>query len=227
MHINYNTRESHAACMALLCEGIYMINFLKNRLLFILIIIFIILLIFFKLTNEQVEPEPLSVLIVVDEEYRSNYHDWEERVKDILEKADNEFVEVAKIDFKVKALGKWKSYGNDSTDILKNLQKDWDGYDYQFVIGVTRDPNFREGGIAPIYQNKPVGSAFSIVYDQGEKTYLSLRHELSHNFGLSHHGKNSKIKCIMNYSFLYNFGSWENKHIKQLNHNKKWYTTRD
>ncbi|MFV2046327.1 zinc-dependent metalloprotease [Metabacillus litoralis] len=191
------------------------------------ILLFVIALLFLSfIPNEKdaaFEPHPLYVLVAVDEEYRNTHEDWQIRAKEVVEQADDLFNNTFNIDFQVTAVGKWESDGLNSKEILQDLKSNWDNPEYDFIVGITLDENFTEGGIAPIYKEKPKKSAYSVVYDQGDRTYQSLQHELSHNFGLSHHPEDSEIKCIMNYSFLYKISEWDPDHLDQLKKNVKWY----
>ncbi|MBM7587749.1 hypothetical protein JOC86_004323 [Bacillus pakistanensis] len=166
----------------------------------------------------------VTVLAVADEEYRAAYSDWQSRVQQIIENADNAFIRDHGIDFQVKAVGNWSSQGGNSSQILSDLSRDWNGYDYDFVVGFTRDTNFTAGGIAYVYSSNPGGSAFSVNLDQGvTNTSKAAQHEFSHNFGLGHDPQGSGIRCIMNYDYSYSVDYWHADHNAQIQRNKVWY----
>lgn len=166
----------------------------------------------------------VTVLAVADEEYRAAYGDWQSRIQNIIEYADNAFNRDHAIDFQVQALGQWSSQGGNSSQILADLGQDFDGYGYDFVVGFTRDSNFDAGGIAYVYGSAPYGSALSVNLDQGvTNTWHAAQHELSHNFGLSHDPQGSGIQCIMNYDYSYSVDYWEPTHDNQIEQNEYWY----
>ncbi|XXM73207.1 zinc-dependent metalloprotease [Lysinibacillus sphaericus] len=165
----------------------------------------------------------VTVLAVADEEYRAVYGDWQSRVQQIVENADNAFTRDHGIDFQVKAVGNWTSQGGNSSQILSDLSRDWSGYNYDFVVGFTRDVNFEAGGIAYVYSSDP-GTAFSVNLDQGvTNTSKAAQHEFSHNYGLGHDPQGSGIRCIMNYDYSYSVDYWHPEHNTQIQNNKYWY----
>jgi hypothetical protein len=165
----------------------------------------------------------VTVLAVADEEYRAAYGDWQSRVQQIVENADNAFTRDHGIDFQVQAVGNWTSQGGNSSQILSDLSRDWSGYNYDFVVGFTRDVNFEAGGIAYVYSSDP-GAAFSVNLDQGvTNTSKAAQHEFSHNYGLGHDAQGSGIRCIMNYDYSYSVDYWHPAHNTQIQNNKYWY----
>jgi hypothetical protein len=165
----------------------------------------------------------VTVLAVADEEYRAAYGDWQSRVQQIVENADNAFTRDHGIDFQVRAVGNWTSQGGNSSQILSDLNRDWSGYNYDFVVGFTRDVNFEAGGIAYVYSSDP-GAAFSVNLDQGvTNTSKAAQHEFSHNYGLGHDAQGSGIRCIMNYDYSYSVDYWHTAHNTQIQNNKYWY----
>ncbi len=166
----------------------------------------------------------VTVLAVADEEYRAQYSDWQTRIQNAVESADNAFYRDHDIDFQVHALGNWYSQGSNASQILSDLSNDWSGYSYDFVVGFTRDANFDAGGIAYVYSSAPSGSAFSVNLDQGTtNTWHAAQHEFSHNFGLGHDPQGSGIRCIMNYDYSYSVDYWDQDHDNQIEQNEYWY----
>ncbi|WLD94696.1 zinc-dependent metalloprotease [Alkalihalobacillus sp. AL-G] len=166
----------------------------------------------------------VTVLAVADEEYRSAYGDWQTRIQNIVEYADNAFNRDHAIDFQVHALAAWSSQGGNSSQILQDLGRDFDGLGYDFVVGFTRDSAFDAGGIAYVYGSAPYGSALSVNLDQGvTNTWHASQHEFSHNFGLGHDPQGSGIRCIMNYDYSYSVDYWHPEHDSQIEQNEYWY----
>jgi Metallo-peptidase family M12 len=165
----------------------------------------------------------VTVLAVADEEYRATYSDWQSRVQQIVENADDAFIRDHGIDFQVQAVGNWTSQGGNSSQILSDLSRDWSGYNYDFVVGFSRDANFEAGGIAYVYSSDP-GTAFSVNLDQGvTNTSKAAQHEFSHNYGLGHDAQGSGIRCVMNYDYSYSVDYWHPAHNTQIQNNKVWY----
>lgn len=165
----------------------------------------------------------VTVLAVADEEYRGTYSDWQNRVQQIVENADDAFIRDHGIDFQVQAVGNWTSQGGNSSQILSDLSRDWSGYSYDFVVGFSKDANFDAGGIAYVYSSDP-GTAFSVNLDQGvTNTSKAAQHEFSHNYGLGHDAQGSGIRCVMNYDYSYSVDYWHPAHNTQIQNNKVWY----
>jgi hypothetical protein len=165
----------------------------------------------------------VTVLAVADEEYRATYSDWQSRVQQIVENADDAFIRDHGIDFQVQAVGNWTSQGGNSSQILSDLSRDWSGYSYDFVVGFSKDANFDAGGIAYVYSSDP-GTAFSVNLDQGvTNTSKAAQHEFSHNYGLGHDAQGSGIRCVMNYDYSYSVDYWHPAHNTQIQNNKVWY----
>ncbi|TMU87083.1 peptidase M84 [Bacillus sp. BHET2] len=166
----------------------------------------------------------VTVLVAVDEEYRAAHPDWQTLTTDIVEKADDGFTRDHGIDFEVKALAQWDSNGNNAPEILQDLDRDWNGNGYDFVVGFTRDVNFNSGGIAYVYPSAPNGSAISVNLDQGaQNTWHAAQHEFSHNYGLSHDAQGSRIQCIMNYDYSYQVDYWDQDHDNEIEAHKAWF----
>ncbi|WP_409290585.1 zinc-dependent metalloprotease [Peribacillus sp. SCS-37] len=166
----------------------------------------------------------VTVLVVADEEYRAAYSDWQTRIQTIVETADNAFNRDHSVDFVVQAVGNWSSQGGNSSQLLADLARDWDGRGYDFAAGFSRDAAFDAGGIAYVYTGAPAGSAMSVNLDQGTaNTAKAAQHEFPHNFGLSHDAQGSGIRCIMNYDYSYSVDYWHADHNAQIAANKYWY----
>ncbi|MCA0983397.1 zinc-dependent metalloprotease [Halobacillus yeomjeoni] len=165
-----------------------------------------------------------TVLIAADEEYRAARSDWQTFTQNIVENADNAFVRDHGIDLEVQAFAQWSSEGNNASEILQDLDQDWNGQGYDFVVGFTKDSNFNAGGIAYVYQSSPYGSAVSVNLDQGaENTWRAAQHEFSHNYGLGHDAQGSGIECIMNYDYSYEVDYWDQEHDDEIQAHKAWY----
>ncbi|MBF0707562.1 zinc-dependent metalloprotease [Alkalihalobacillus hwajinpoensis] len=175
-------------------------------------------------TPTATDASVVTVLIAADEEYRAAHSDWQTLTQNIVENADNGFTRDHNIDFEIKALGEWTSEGANASEILQDMDKDWNGNGYDFVVGFTRDANFNSGGIAYVYPNSPYGSAVSVNLDQGAtNTWHAAQHEFSHNYGLSHDAQGSGIKCIMNYDYSYSVDYWDEDHDNLIEAHKGWY----
>ncbi|PAE15853.1 peptidase M84 [Virgibacillus sp. 7505] len=168
--------------------------------------------------------QKVTVLAVADEEYRAAYPDWQQRIISIVEQADNAFNRDHDVDYVVEAVGQWSSSGSNSSALLQDLQRDWDGRGYDFVAGFTRDSRFDAGGIAYVYSGAPSGSAISVNLDQGTRnTAYAAQHEFTHNYGIGHDAQGSGIRCIMNYDYSYTVDYWDEGHDRVLSQNKFWY----
>lgn len=166
----------------------------------------------------------VTVLVAADEEYRAAHSDWQTLVQNIVEKADDGFIRDHNIDFEVAAFAQWSSEGNNASEILQDLDGDYNGQGYDFVVGFTRDANFNSGGIAYVYPYAPSGSAISVNLDQGhENTWHAAQHEFSHNYGLGHDAQGSGIECIMNYDYSYQVDYWDQEHDNEIQAHKSWY----
>ncbi|WP_349409377.1 zinc-dependent metalloprotease [Pseudalkalibacillus sp. SCS-8] len=166
----------------------------------------------------------VTVFVAVDEEYRAAHSDWQTLTQNIVENADNGFQRDHNIDFQVKAFGEWSSQGANASEILQDLDRDWNGTGHDFLVGFTKDSNFNAGGIAYVYSSSPYGSAVSVNLDQGAtNTWHAAQHEFSHNYGLGHVQQGSGVKCIMNYDYSYSVDYWHQSHDDQIQSNKGWY----
>ncbi|QPC48305.1 peptidase M84 [Mangrovibacillus cuniculi] len=166
----------------------------------------------------------VTVLIAVDEEYRAARPDWQTFTQNIVERADDAFIRDHGIDFEIKAVAEWSSQGNNASEILQDLDRDWNGRGYDFVVGFTRDAKFNSGGIAYVYPYAPNGSAISVNLDQGaENTWHAAQHEFSHNYGLGHDPQGSGIRCIMNYDYSYSVDYWDQEHDDVIQQHKTWF----
>ncbi|WP_377889880.1 zinc-dependent metalloprotease [Alkalihalobacillus sp. R86527] len=166
----------------------------------------------------------VTVIVAADEEYRAAHSDWQTLTQNIVENADNGFTRDHDIDFQVKTFAQWSSEGANASEILQDLDGDWNGNGEDFLVGFTRDSNFNSGGIAYVYPNAPYQSAVSVNLDQGaENTWHAAQHEFSHNYGLGHDAQGSGIKCIMNYDYSYSVDYWDQDHDDLIEANKAWY----
>ncbi|MFI8684651.1 zinc-dependent metalloprotease [Rossellomorea sp. NPDC077527] len=166
----------------------------------------------------------VTVLVAVDEEYRAAHPDWQTLTTNIVEKADDGFTRDHGIDFEIKAFAQWDSNGNSASEILQDLDRDFNGNGYDFVAGFTRDVNFNSGGIAYVYPSAPNGSAISVNLDQGaENTWHAAQHEFSHNYGAGHDAQGSGIQCIMNYDYSYQVDYWDQEHDNEIEAHKTWF----
>ncbi|MCF6139210.1 zinc-dependent metalloprotease [Pseudalkalibacillus berkeleyi] len=166
----------------------------------------------------------VTVFIAADEEYRAAHSDWQTLTQDIVENADNGFQRDHNIDFQVKGLGEWSSQGANASEILQDLDRDWNGTGDDFLVGFTKDSNFNAGGIAYVYPSSPSNSAVSVNLDQGAtNTWHAAQHEFSHNYGLGHDPQGSGIECIMNYDYSYSVDYWDQDHDDEIQAHKAWY----
>ncbi|MCA1054352.1 zinc-dependent metalloprotease [Rossellomorea aquimaris] len=166
----------------------------------------------------------VTVLVAVDEEYRAAHSDWQTLTTNIVEKADDGFIRDHSIDYDIKAFAQWTSNGNNASEILQDLDRDFNGNGYDFVVGFTRDTNFNSGGIAYVYPSAPSGSAISVNLDQGaQNTWHAAQHEFSHNYGLGHDAQGSGIQCIMNYDYAYQVDFWDGDHDNEIEAHRTWY----
>lgn len=165
-----------------------------------------------------------TVAIAVDEEYRAAYPDWQSRTSQIVEYADNGFYRDHNINLIVYTYIQWHSDGSNASQILADLDREWNIYNYDFLIGFTKDANFEAGGIAYVYSGDPSGMAVSVNLDQGiTNTWHAAQHELSHNYGLSHDASGSGIQCIMNYDYAYSVDYWDASHDQLIENHGYWY----
>ncbi|MRG27861.1 hypothetical protein GIJ05_06750 [Laceyella tengchongensis] len=171
----------------------------------------------------------VTAVIAADEEYRRAYPDWQNRTKEIVEKADNAFIRDHQVDFKISGYLEWKSDGYNGEQILQDLDRDKNKGIYDFVIGFTKDAYFNYGGIAYMQPTGgPGGSAVSVTADMHPNAiWHVVQHELSHNFGVPHdlHGPQYE-RCIMNYYYTTQVDIWDEKHNQIIERNKYWYGNR-
>lgn len=173
----------------------------------------------------------VNVLVAVDEEYRSAHSDWQTRVSNIVESADDPFNEKFNIDLNISAYKYWFSEGKNASELLSHLKGD--GKDsYDLVIGFTGESDFYGvngdfiGGLAYMYSSKPPYAGYSVVSNQSlSGTTRALQHEVSHNYGLDHDTAASTPICIMNYNTMYSTTTWHTAHFNELALRKLWYGT--
>lgn len=175
-------------------------------------------------TSEDNASRVVTVFIAADEEYRAAHSDWQTLTQNIVENADNAFIRDHDIDFQVKTFAQWNSEGANASEILQDLDGDYNGNGEDFLVGFTKDSNFNAGGIAYVYSNDPYQSAVSVNLDQGAtNTWHAAQHEFSHNYGLGHDPQGSGIECIMNYDYSYSVDYWHQEHDNEIEANEHWY----
>lgn len=163
----------------------------------------------------------VRVNIVADEEYRAAYSDWQTRLYNIVETADNAYVRDFGIDWSVGGYYTWTSNGNSSSAILSDLAADASGLPKGLTQGFTRDTKFTAGGIAYVYSSNP-GKGYSVCKDQGStSTVYALRHEIGHNYGCSHDF--DPVVCLMNYTYSYSIDYFDNAHKNLINSHTGWF----
>ncbi|WP_164931517.1 M12 family metallo-peptidase [Longirhabdus pacifica] len=165
----------------------------------------------------------INVRIAADEEYRKSHSNWVQYTKDIVERADDTFNRDFGIDFNITSYVEWQSEGNNSSEILADLQREWGDSQYDFVMGFSDDGNFKDGGIAYVYNSAP-SVGISVMADQSySATWHTVIHEIGHNYGLSHHKFGSFKVCIMNYTWSYIVDDFESGHERDIMNRKHWY----
>jgi len=131
----------------------------------------------------------VSVYAVADEEYRAAHSDWQSRLYQIIETADNDWYRHFGINWVIQGYFTWTSDGGSTTSLLADLATDASLITNGLVIGFTADSNFAAGGIAYVYASDPcVG--FSLYLDQDiASNAASVAQEVQHNYGCSSHDK--------------------------------------
>lgn len=130
-----------------------------------------------------------TIAVAADEEYRAADPNWVSTTGALVEEMDDAFNRDHSFDLDIKLYIGWESDGSDNSAILGDLRDDWaSDYDYDFLIGFTKDTNFDAGGIAYKYTSEPSTMATSVVLDQSSYSAIwhAGQHELSHNLGLGH-----------------------------------------
>ena len=163
----------------------------------------------------------VPVYAVADEEYRAKYSDWQNRLYQIIETADNAYYRDFAINWVIQGYYSWTSNGNNASQILGDLASDGSGLPSGLVMGFTADPKFNAGGIAYVYSGNP-GTGFSVCLDQGiSSTTSALRHEIGHNYGCSHDF--DPVVCLMNYTYSYSIDYFDSAHDSLIQGRDHWF----
>jgi hypothetical protein len=121
----------------------------------------------------------VAVKVVADRAYRNRFPNWRQRVKDMVERADNRLATVYGIDLTVTSTAWWRpgEQGPRCSSWLDRLTGvDRSGAD--FVIGVTRNGYTDLGGCA-----KFLGRYLTIKRQDDRMDWIAVRHEVSHLYG--------------------------------------------
>lgn len=163
----------------------------------------------------------VPVYAVADEEYRAKYSNWQSRLTQIIEDADNAYWRDFRINWVIQGHYSWTSNGNNASQILADLATDGAGLPDGLVIAFSADPKFNAGGIAYVYPSNP-GTGFSVCLDQGiASTTSALRHEIGHNYGCSHDF--DPVVCLMNYTYSYSIDYFDPSHDSLIQGRDHWF----
>lgn len=163
----------------------------------------------------------VPVYVVADEEYRNRHSDWQSRLGNIVETADNAYWRDFGINWVIQGYYSWTSNGNSASAILSDLARDGSGLPDGLVMGFTADSRFNAGGIAYVYRSNP-GTGFSVCLDQGVSSTISaLRHEIGHNYGCSHDF--DPVVCLMNYTYSYSIDYFDSAHDNLIQSRDNWF----
>lgn len=129
-------------------------------------------------TAPDARVRPVSVKVVADDSYRKRFPHWRQKVKAMVERADNRLADVYGIDLTVTSTGRWRigDPGDCSYWLGRLYNVDDDGAD--IVVGVSY------GGYRPL-----AGCAYRLsdriaMRRQGDRAdWITLRHEVSHLYG--------------------------------------------
>lgn len=163
----------------------------------------------------------VNVYVVADEEYRAAHSDWQSRINQIVETADNSYYRDFQINWVIKGYYTWTSNGGNASAILSDLARDAGGLPNGLIMGFTADRNFEAGGIAYVYNSNP-RKGFSVCKDQGVSSTISaLRHEAGHNYGCSHDF--DPVVCLMNYTYSYRIDYFDSAHDSLIQSRDGWF----
>jgi len=163
----------------------------------------------------------VDVYAVADEEYRSAYSNWQDRLYQIIETADNAYYRDFSINWVIAGYYSWTSNGGNASQILGDLASDGSGLPDGLCMGFSRDSNFNAGGIAYVYSSNP-GTGYSVCLDQGiSSTTSALRHEIGHNYGCYH--DYDPVVCLMNYTYSYSIDYFDSSHNSLINSHMGWF----
>lgn len=163
----------------------------------------------------------VPVYAVADEEYRAKYSNWQSRLNQIIETADNAYWRDFRINWVIQGYYSWTSNGNNASQILSDLASDGSGLPDGLVMAFSADPRFNAGGIAYVYPSNP-GTGFSVCLDQGiSSTISALRHEIGHNYGCFHDF--DPVVCLMNYTYSYQIDYFDPSHDNLIESHDLWF----
>ncbi len=156
----------------------------------------------------------VRVFLAVDTEYMASNPDWLSRTLTVFNGARPSFLLFGQINLVFAGWLPWDSNGTTNSAILSDLASDFSNFPDGLVVGFTADSNFTAGGKAYVYSGDP-GLGFSVVYDQSvNSTTYALRHEIAHNYGMSH--DYDPTICMMNYTYAYDVIHWDPAHQVDL-----------
>jgi len=163
----------------------------------------------------------VPVYAVADEEYRALYSNWQSRLNQIIETADNSYYRDFQINWVIQGYYSWTSNGGNASQILSDLASDGSGLPDGLCIAFSADSNFNAGGIAYVYTGNP-GTGFSVCLDQGiSSTTSALRHEIGHNYGCHHDF--DPVVCLMNYTYAYSIDYFDSAHESLIISHDHWF----
>ena len=163
----------------------------------------------------------VPVYAVADEEYRALYSNWQSRLNQIIETADNSYYRDFSINWVIQGYYSWTSNGNNASQILSDLASDGSGLPDGLCIAFSADSNFNAGGIAYVYTGNP-GTGYSVCLDQGiTSTISALRHEIGHNYGCQHDF--DPVVCLMNYTYAYSIDYFDTAHENLIISHDHWF----
>ncbi|CAM2009903.1 M12 family metallo-peptidase [Acanthopleuribacter pedis] len=163
----------------------------------------------------------VNVYVVADEEYRARHSDWQQRLEQIIETADNSYWRDFRINWVIQGYYSWTSNGNNASAILADLARDAASLPNGLIMGFSADSRFDAGGIAYVYRSNP-RKGFSVCLDQGVSgTTSALRHEIGHNYGCSHDF--DPVVCLMNYTYSYQIDYFDSAHDALIQNRDSWF----
>ncbi len=163
----------------------------------------------------------VPVYAIADEEYRASYSNWQNKLYNIIETADNAYYRDFGINWVIQGYYSWTSNGNNASAILSDLASDGAGLPRGLAMGFTDDSKFNAGGIAYVYSSDP-GTGYSVCLDQGNtSTTSALRHEIGHNYGASHDF--DPVVCLMNYTYSYSIDYFDSAHDSLISGRTGWF----
>jgi len=172
--------------------------------------------------EEMIRAATVSVYAVASQSYRSQYANWEDKLYNVIETADNAYYRDFGINWVIQGYYSWTSNGSSANAILADLASDGSGLPDGLCMGFTRYlPG--AGGIAYVYNFNP-GTGYSVCLDQGDtSTVYALRHEIGHNYGCGHDPTGSSPVCMMNYQYAYSVDYFDSAHAATVNSHMSWF----